>query len=806
MKKLLSLSFIIAFTFLTQAQIVTIPDANFKNKLLAANAGNTIAIDLLGNYIDIDTNNDNQIQVSEALQVRKLDLTSASIANLTGITSFLNLESLNCSANNLTSVDLHGLSNLNSFIGSVNPFATLDLTYLPNLKILVMYNCALTSITVTGMANLETLICSRNQLSNLNLTSLPRIKSVECQYNFITTLSVNHLTTLNTLVCGYNQLSSLNVSNLSLLNNLQFSNNTISTIDITHNPQMYSFDCSYNQLTTIDLTNSPKLQYSSFKGNLFTELDFSHVTYTIPSGTHEYSIQNNPNLAFVNLKNGQNDAVYFFDFNCPNLRYICADESDIPTFTTAMQQNSIGNVQVASYCSFVPGGEYNTIRGYITIDADNNGCGENDYHFPNVRVNINDGTNSGACFSDSLGNYTFYCQAGNYTLTPVLPISTYFAITPPTVTLSFPTINQSTQIQNFCITPIGIKNDIDIVIIPTSRLRPGFDCSYRLVYKNKGNQVISGNINFAFNDAVLDFIYANPTLDSQSTNNLNWNYTNLMPFESRSIDFMLNLNGPMETPAVNIDDILDFTATANPLSGDETPADNVFNLSQTVIGSFDPNDKSCLEGATISTLKVGDYLNYVIRFQNTGTAQAENIVVKDVIDTTKFDINSLQLITASHPQVTRIMNNRVEFIFEGINLPATITNEQLSHGYIAFKIKTKSNLVIGNAITNRANIYFDYNFPIVTNLASTTVTALGTNEFENTSVAIYPNPARNHINISAKDTITSIQLFDSIGRLITTELNNSTETDLDLSLQQSGIYFVKVYTDKGVKVEKIIKQ
>jgi hypothetical protein len=212
-----------------------------------------------------------------------------------------------------------------------------------------------------------------------------------------------------------------------------------------------------------------------------------------------------------------------------------------------------------------------------------------------------------------------------------------------------------------------------------------------------------------------------------------------------------------------------------------------------------------LEGNTILPEKIGDYLHYLIRFQNSGTAPAENIVVKDIIDDTKFDVASLQLTASSHPQVTRITGNKVEFIFENINLPAEQDNEPASHGFIAFKIKTKNTLVLGNTVSNTANIYFDYNFPITTNTTSTTVTALNTNEFENTSVAISPNPTKNYVSISSKDVITSIQLFDVQGRLIETQLKDNETVTFDLSDKNSGIYFLKVSTENGVKVEKVIK-
>ena len=264
-----------------------------------------------------------------------------------------------------------------------------------------------------------------------------------------------------------------------------------------------------------------------------------------------------------------------------------------------------------SYCSFVPGGVNNSITGTFTLDINNNGCDVNDLHPNDIKININDGTLSGATFTNNNGLYSFYNQAGNFVLTPQFQ-NQYFTVSPTTATLNFPSLNGSTQTQNFCITPNGIHNDLDITIIPIQPAQPGFEALYNIVFKNKGNQTLSGTINFQFNDAILDYITANPVVSSQSLNNLNWNFSNLIPFESRNIYLTLNLNAPTEIPPVNINDELVFTSTINPISGDETASDNVFNLNQIVVGSYDPNDKTCLEGTTISPTKIGDYLHYLI--------------------------------------------------------------------------------------------------------------------------------------------------------------------------------------------------
>ena len=110
------------------------------------------------------------------------------------------------------------------------------------------------------------------------------------------------------------------------------------------------------------------------------------------------------------------------------------------------------------------------------------------------------------------------------------------------------------------------------------------------MFKNKGNQTLTGTVSMTFDDDKSDFVLANPIVDNLSVNTLSWNYSNLLPFENRAIEVVLNINSAIETPAITIGDQLDYTVTINPITGDEIPDDNVFNYKQTVVGSFDPND------------------------------------------------------------------------------------------------------------------------------------------------------------------------------------------------------------------------
>ncbi|RXR17268.1 T9SS type A sorting domain-containing protein [Flavobacterium amnicola] len=552
--------------------------------------------------------------------------------------------------------------------------------------------------------------------------------------------------------------------------------------------------------------------------NLFSTLDISTNHYI-----DEIDFSNNPNLIYANLKNSvigyvfgppmpgvPLQYIYSIRFsNCNSLQYVCIENNEpaIVQFNDlAIMNYGYTNCHINSYCSFVPGGTFYSIQGNNKFDSNNNGCDVSDIVYPNLEFNITDGSNVGSLISNFTGNFNIPVQSGTYTITPVFENPNYFTVAPPNLVVNFPT-QSSPFAQNFCVTPNGVHSDVEISILPIDNARPGFDASYKIAFKNKGNQVENGSVNLTFEDAKMDFVSSNPVFNSQATNHLTWNYSNLQPFETRMIDLIFNINSPTESPAVNGGDVLNYTSSITSVATDDLPSDNTFTLNQTVVNSYDPNDKTCLEGATIPPSKVGDYVHYMIRFENNGTANAQNIVVKDMIDLTKFDSNSLVPIKGSHSFVTNITaGNKVEFIFENINLPFDDAN---NNGYVAFKIKTKPTLVLGNTFSNTASIYFDYNFPIVTNTATTTIAALSRQDFEFSNYfSVYPNPVSNVLNITAKETIeiNSINIYNTLGQLVLVIPNAENIKVVDVSSLTSGNYFIKINSDQGTSNTKFIKQ
>lgn len=815
-------------SFFCSAQLVTIPNAAFKAKLLAANSTNFFASTEAPVYSvfynnwngptsnSIDTNGDGEIQVSEALAIKCLNLKDSNLTDLTGIEFFTNLQSLRVNGNSLTTLNLNQNTALINLRCENNVLATLNIGQLTNL---LDFNCEfnqLTGFNISQSTSLKRVYCNDNNLSTLDVSQSTALEILHCVNNNLTTLDVSQCISLKNLQCGLNSLTTLNVAGASALEFLTCADNNLTTLDLSQNTLLTWLRCENNQLNNLNVLQCVNLEQLWCYNNQLTTLDVSTLTnmtkfvcntnqltsldisQCVSLNFFDFSINN---LIYLNLKNGVTSwNSFYFNYN-PTLQYVCADEEN-----RALVENytiSIPNCHINSYCTFTPGGNYFEITGNVVLDYDNNGCDSQDPSYKNLNFTVTDGTNTLTSIANSSGNY--YIPMGSEattTVTPNLENPSYFSISPTSFDVTFPAAI-SPYNQNFCVTAIGTKSDVDVLIVPLRPARPGFDTMYSLQYRNKGNQVENGSISFTYNETVLDYIISNPVFDSQTANSLTWNFINLQPFETREIYFTLSVNSPMEIPAVNVDDVLSSSATISTQNTDLTPTDNIFTLNQIVVGSYDPNDKTCLEGASVTPAMVGKYVHYMIRFENTGTYYAENIVVKDEIDLTKFDITSLIPLHSSHYFVTRITGNKVEFIFEGVDLPFDDANND---GYVVFKIKTKPNLVLGNTFSNSAAIYFDYNYPILTNNYVTTVqNNLGLDEKHfSEDVVAYPNPIRDILNFKTNEIVLKVEIYDTSGRILHSK--SVQQNSINVSELKAGNYILKLYTDKGIVHSKIIKE
>ena len=870
---------LVCFVFATntQAQIINIPDANFKAKLLQSTSSNEIAKDSSGNRIKIDVNNDGQIQQSEALLVYKLVLSNNGIASMNGIEYFTNLKYLNCSSNllttineidltnllelncrnnkltslnlsnfrmlenldcsynNLTTLNGSGLTNLKEFWCTnnnlltslnlsgctnlftlhceINSLSTLSLSGCTNLIALDCEENQLQNLSVSGFTELKTIYCDNNQLQTLDFIGCTNLESIYCYNNRLQTLDVSDCSILRTLDCRGNILSSLIVNGLTNLEWLQCSNNQLSSLNVDGLTKLKTLDCGNNQLPSINVLSLTNLEGLYCPYNQLTFLSVYNLT-----NLKYLHVNNNNKLTYINLKNGicdsfyinHTDGIYYILHNNPNLRFICADDSDINTLKQNLISANLYNVTINSFCSSTLSGSYYDLNATIKLDLDNDGCTSQDANYPNLKIKIKNATDSGFAYSDVQGNFAIPFDIGSYTLIQQLPNS-YFICSPTSTTITLP---EDTIPQQFCITPNGIHHDVSITVIPVRAARPGFsDAKYKIVLKNKGNQIENGTLLFNYDENKQDFISASSTPNSITSGQLAFVFSNLQPFVTREITVTMRNNAPTDNPAVNTGDVIQLSVTANLDNGvrDEFFKDNFQNIKQTVIGSFDPNDKTCLEGDIITPILVGDFVNYLIRFENTGTANAENIVVTDFIDLNTFDISTLEITSTSHNCKTLIRNgNKVQFVFDNINLPFT---EPLKYGYVAFKIKLRDDLTIGDSLKNHADIYFDYNLPITTNTATSrieTVTAIKYNSKKEGSLSVYPNPGNGNFTVNFESEGNNpilISVSDINGKTVyeqKTVHHNRSSTSIELQNLPNGMYQLQIFSDKDVWIQKLL--
>ena len=235
-----------------------------------------------------------------------------------------------------------------------------------------------------------------------------------------------------------------------------------------------------------------------------------------------------------------------------------------------------------------------------------------------------------------------------------------------------------------------------------------------------------------------------------------------------------------------------------------------------VIGSFDPNDK------TPTPLGYGDEhfiekntdIQYLIRFQNTGTDTAFNIIVRDTLSGF-FDITSLVLGASSHDYVFNVLgNNILEFKFSNIMLPDSNINETASHGYLTYQLKQKEHLAPGDLVRNSAAIYFDFNAPVITNETFHTIgehfietTSISTLD-NNISLQVYPNPMKEFVIFNIQNILFQeglIELYNGIGQLVRVEKVQEHSHVVKRKALTPGSYFFKLILDDQLSATGVIQ-
>ena len=183
------------------------------------------------------------------------------VADFTGIEVFTNTKQFHCSKNAVTSLDLHGLSELEDLTCTDCPnLVSLDVTGNAKLQRLSCMDSQLTELDLSANPELESLNCERNALSNLDLSKNPKLEVLQCDSNSIEQLDLSNHPELKQLSCAHNQLTNLNLRSNACLKELFCDSNKLTQLDLSGAPNLERLSCDNNQLSELDLSKKPNLK------------------------------------------------------------------------------------------------------------------------------------------------------------------------------------------------------------------------------------------------------------------------------------------------------------------------------------------------------------------------------------------------------------------------------------------------------------------------------------------------------------------------------------------------------------------
>jgi len=791
----------------SSAGYVSIPDTNFGSWLSANGYSSCLRGDNTSGWL-LDT------MCSQLFADTIADCHYLNITNLTGIQYLKGLHQLDCSENSLSTLPPlpAGLTTLNCSDNVITSITSLPAG-------LTFINCKgnrLTNMTsVFSLAGINYVDCSSNRLTGL--PALPsRLTNLICTYNQLTTLPAmpaaltelecgnNQLVSLpglptgltylgcefnqliglpalpvglTTFTCAYNQITSL-PSLPPLLYYLNCSNNQLINIPplnvnigVSPMPVLNTFDCSYNQLISIPY---------------------------IPQSITNFNCSYNPTLSCLPVFDPQPSNLQYIYFagtqiNCLRQTFSISVTSDMPISSMSLCPGGCdlyyitGNVHqdTANTCtddSLNPGMPIDNIK----VQLMNNGVVQQQYYTLSSGIYL--------FKADSMNNYTVFIDTTGLPLSIVCPSS-------DSQYVSFTTADTVVSGINFGMS--CSQNDYAVQYIEASHFRPTDITNVNI---SAGNQArlryhvpcMAGSAGTVTTSLIGAVSYIGPaagalTPTSVSGNTLTYTAADLDSLTAGSLDIVVMTDS---TAAIGASVCISTVIT--PASPDINPGDDTLVQCFTIVASWDPNSKIV---SPTDTFVANQWLNYTLEFQNTGSDTARTIVILDTLSQ-NVDASTFQFLASDHKAVIQLSGNVVSFTFPKINLVDSITNPQLSTGWVQYKVKTKANLPLLTEVKNTAYIYFDNNPAVVTNTTSNTLDTLThTSTLVNTGIAsidgnkirLYPNPNQGSFTLQTLGQISgSYTVRDMVGNMISRQKITTPSQVINLPGIDDGVYTIEV--------------
>jgi uncharacterized repeat protein (TIGR01451 family) len=373
--------------------------------------------------------------------------------------------------------------------------------------------------------------------------------------------------------------------------------------------------------------------------------------------------------------------------------------------------------------------------GNIYYDLNGNGAKDaGEYGLPYERILLN--PDSVFYFADYQGNYSAGFATGTHSVAWSPGFSSPFVLSSSPSSYGFTAPGSVTGL-DFGLVTTNANYSSDIFFW-SGFPRCNQNVTYRIQFENTGPVTDNGKIYFR-RDPLMTYVSSTVTPLQFSGDTIIWSYSNLQPFTWQEIDVVFTMPGA--------GNIVHNYAAIYPFNGSAYVLKDSVGYNQTIMCSFDPNDKAVVpEGiqAPHYTLMT-DTLEYLIRFQNTGNDTAFNVTIIDYIDD-NLDLSTFRVIGSSHSVQTEVKSTgEVRFSFQNILLPDSNVNEPASHGFVSCRIAAKSGLPDLTPVNNTGYIIFDSNAPVVTNTTlNTLVTIIPSGVIEHVNktgnAIVYPNP------------------------------------------------------------------
>ena len=173
---------------------------------------------------------------------------------------------------------------------------------------------------IEAFTGISMLFCEDNNLSSLDVSNNVSLTSLSAYNNQLNSIVLNN-NSLESVSLSNNNISFINVSTSLNIVSLSLNDNPISMIDVTSNSLIELLGLSNTIVTEINLQNNLALK-NLFASNTLIDT----INLVVNSGLNVVVVDNNQNLSYLNVKNGNNTAIFMFDATTnPNLSCIEVD-------------------------------------------------------------------------------------------------------------------------------------------------------------------------------------------------------------------------------------------------------------------------------------------------------------------------------------------------------------------------------------------------------------------------------------------------------------------------------------------------